>query len=394
MKKMLAIVIVINLLSILAGAYGEEEVDISGFYNNSAPVNNISANETEQQAINQSDCSYCHKYAGTPVPEPNEEKCSICHGAHQSEIPPLRGVDDRHLIHGSPLNTKSGSCAGCHKIASCSDCHNSHVEVEANLSNGCESCHGGLPSPQGHGDFRAGFESGRHIWMRSCSACHSTNKERINFSNLYAASIVNKTEITAFCSICHSPQAEKMKEGTHGDKGNNCTECHNPHTTKLTEAGFELSFRQDIANSTFLNLSSIKKAVGQIPVVRNTSLLIILVLIVCAAGFEYVLTRHEKGETIMADNVRIVHEAKYSKVLEVDAEGVESIGSILDVLASMKVNVLGVTMKNAMIDAKPVRRFVLFLDFSGIDNARIKEEILENIAEKVISARYSDGYEI
>lgn len=413
--RMMRTVIMLYLLSliviypVLAGEEEEEPENINEkiekFFSDKGSAETAQKSAAESSfIINRSDCSSCHdRYKGTQRPGANFEKCGNCHGAHGSERVPETGAGVPHSLHIG-IQKINPSCSGCHKVPACSDCHNSHIDrsIDNNLTNiatKCESCHGRLSSVAGHGDLRSALQSGKHNWMRSCDLCHFSDRVNLSFSNLYTANLKNKNDTTKFCSICHSAQLERMNRGEHGDSNGNCAQCHNPHSTGLTGTASGLNPGKEISDFNLSNViitfDSLQRSIQEIPVFQNIWVFYILALIVAGSVAEHVLTKHEKGEVIMADNIRIVHDIKHSKVLEIEMNHISIVDKILNIIEFKDINVLGITIKN--IPNSINRKAVIFLDFSKVEPiGESREELLKTIGESdgIISAKYSDRYEV
>src|SRR3990167_10084520 len=187
-------------------------------------------------------CKYCHGAVKPISKETITKPCSQCHGMHStSEQPQERRPEVLHDIHAyAGRYTRQAACQVCHQSpVQCSKCHNAHddlgldrksktgVSGKQNLS--CYDCHGQLPQPKGHEEFRKALSRSNHKWM-NCGTCHLNSpkgetKFELRFQNLVTSSIDDSIKI---CKICHSLQYEGMKEGTHGSINNVCIDCHNP----------------------------------------------------------------------------------------------------------------------------------------------------------------------
>lgn len=189
-------------------------------------------------------CQECHGRI-TPLTEPFilESKCKKCHGA---EGPPrIPSPDSAHRTHSNRItslvsgSSADGDCFDCHQRGGvdCQRCHKLHPELEpgGELDNeSCtENCHGNLPEPLGHNSKRGRFDSSKHSWMSDCSTCHSDGSvHRFEFKDI---SQYSRAEVSDFCKICHSKDAEKHDQGQL--EAFTCPDCHNPHRTNIHDPG-------------------------------------------------------------------------------------------------------------------------------------------------------------
>lgn len=186
-----------------------------------ADINNTSSNASVVTPVNSNACSNCHN-ANLKPSGVNAGACGSCHVSPHFDTEPSRYNDlPKHSIHSEHTAVKQGSCQACHSQPACNRCHAGHSYKRAI---NCTECHGVIPSPFGHLNERGNFLGGKHNWMK-CKNCHFSS-EQFNFRE-YKYSF---NESYKLCSICHSMQTKD-----HFQDEVNCVNCHNPHSTSLTE---------------------------------------------------------------------------------------------------------------------------------------------------------------
>jgi len=180
----------------------------------------------------------------------------------------------------------------------------------------------------------------------------------------------------------------KMSLGEHGEDGNKCVACHNPHTTY--SVGVAMFASETVGfDWNRLNGTSIINGTKSIFSSKNGLIIAIICVLGIVSVSEYLMTRHEKDQIILTDNLRIVHDKEHSEVLQIEVLTLSAVDQIFDSIERMDIKVLGATIKQSRHNI-----LVLFLDFSISTTS--KEELLENVNEfrNVISVEYSDNYEI
>ena len=341
-------------------------------------VGNAFASENESISSENNECSACHNTNVSTQPAiATQAKCNNCHGRGHGSLYAIGGREDYHRIHNG-IDRSNRECARCHHTPDCSACHTNHI-----LGNeSCSSCHGSLPSPNSHAGVRNNFSSGNHSWMESCNTCHSGDKLKAG------PYIVDLNESNDLCDICHSTQMNNMSQGKHGEDGNKCVVCHNPHTTYSVGSAI---FASDAVDSSWhsQNGTSIIDDIKMILFSKNG----FIIAIICALGITLVSHRlmpeHGKDMGILAGNLITIHDKEHIEVVHIKISDLSVVDKIFDSIERMDVKVLSAAIK------KPKRDILeIFLDFSVSTTS--KEELLKNVNEfgNVICTEYFDDYNI
>ncbi len=368
-------------------------------------------------------CRDCHGDVVPISPSSLTKDCMTCHGNHGNDVPKTRSSEVAHDIHGN-IRKKSDrkDCQTCHRNRpiECIRCHNSHMNTgtiivgtsSINMSNTstCTNCHGELPQPRGHSDFRDYLKTSKHSWM-NCDTCHiniydgieninnringkidATNKSyefALHFSDLYMVSINDSTNL---CKICHSAQYAGLEEGTHGDVGKTCINCHNPHTTKFGVM-IGITPKQTPSNISTKVESFTDWMTTEVPILRNSTALYVIIIIILTTVLEYILSKDEEGKKTTYNTIKIHDNEDTLKTLEIGSIN-KDISAINNLLETNGVNILGMTMKKEEeygdID---IYKYVIFVNMTRpID----EDSLVGKIAtmDYIKSAIFTDKYEL
>lgn len=368
---------------------------------------------TSSGAIEIEYCKECHGKI-EPIPSYNLTKnCLSCHDTHGTRKgccqPKIRDPEKVHEIHerAGKKVPESDDCRSCHQSpVSCTSCHNSHDNVKlvsADNSTICVDCHGELPIPGGHEDFRESISENKHNWT-NCNTCHKSPyidsltgnyKFELAFKDLFTVPIDNSIEL---CKICHSSQYERLNEGIHGTSDKKCVDCHNPHTTKLSGPKWTITPKETPVNISTRIESTKGWVTEKVPILNNPVLLIIIAIIIIAMVAEYILSIHEKGMKMAYDMIKIHAEENALKTLEVKLRN-QNVDTINKILQEHGVNVLGMTMKKEEgiedIGKEDIYKYVFFVDVSKSDE-KGQDDLIKNISSiiDVKSVEFTDKYEL
>lgn len=356
-------------------------------------------------------CKVCH---GTIIPIPRSEltkNCNVCHithGCDQNCLPvPLPAPEKIHQIHtdaGRRQPPVYGGCSECHQSpVVCTNCHNSHknVNISVNDTNAstCTNCHGNLPQPMGHEDFRKSLSENKHQWM-TCYTCHVSPykigkdyKFELGFKNLFVTPIDNSIGL---CKICHSSQYEMLQINEHGKSGDKCIDCHNPHTTQLGGLKFQTTPKETPTNVSTKVESTSKWITTKIPLLNNIFAVYIIIILIIVTIAEYILSRKEEGTKIAYNLIKIKEKEDILKTLEIELEN-QNIESLNSVLEERGIHILGMTMVKYKDKEEYIYKYVLFV---GTDDSIISEDDEKDIIgtlssmDNVKSAIFTDKYEL
>lgn len=360
-------------------------------------------------------CKDCH---GTIDPIPRSQltkNCNVCHITHGCSqncvpipYPPSKKIHDVHTDAGRRQPTVYGGCTECHQSpVVCTNCHNSHknVNLSVNDTNAsiCVSCHGKLPQPGGHEDFRSSLSGNKHQWM-TCETCHINPykigeffKFELHFKDLFSAPIDNSTGL---CKICHSFQYERLKVGVHGKPEDQCISCHSPHTTQLGGPKFKIVPKETPINVSEKVESASKWVTTKVPIFGNPLAVYIIFIVIIVVIAEYLLSRHEEGTKLTYDMVKIQEKEDVLKTLEVKLkdQNIESLNSILEYNG---IHILGMTMVKGKIkeegEEKDIYKYVLFVSTGDkIIDEKGEKDIVDAISSisSVKSVEFTDKYEL
>lgn len=373
-------------------------------------------------AIDTEKCKGCHG-AIKPIPKYNLTKnCSACHGMHATdEEPKIRNPEYVHAIHKDAGKTvRQSACLICHQSPlECTKCHNSHDNlidsikrvIAGNIVNksqnvsikipSCIDCHGNLPQPKGHEDFRNALLSSKHKWM-TCDTCHlnpytieDDYKFELRFKNLLVASIDDSIKI---CRICHSSIYDKLIDGTHGAENKTCINCHNPHTTQLTGPKFQMVKPTETPANISVKVTKSKDWLFEkIPILNNPTLIMIILILIFVFSSEYILSRHEEGQKVAYNMVKFKAGEETLKILEVKIKN-QDINFVNQILKEHG-NILGMTMSTEEDKEDPssnIYKYVIFIDVNKPMDEIEESDLMNKISSlnDIRSAELTDKYEL
>lgn len=380
--------------------------------------------------ITEEKCKECH---GKIVPIPSSKitkDCLICHETHGMPInccqPKSRVPEKVHDIHadaGKLVSKSYGDCSRrCHQSpVPCTTCHNSHENIDVDIKDTsatiCINCHGKLPQPGGHEDFRNSLSENKHKWM-TCDTCHLDNYKigentrfGLHFKDLFTTTIDNSIEL---CKICHSFQYERLGAGIHGKQGDKCIDCHNPHTTKSGGIKFQKAESpKDTSTNISEKINSVRKAImTKVPILNNSFAVSIIFIVMVVVIAEYLLSRHEEGTKVAYNMVKIQEREDILKTLEVKLKN-GNIDNINNILVDRGIHILGMTMLKEKSkekedgggkgeygiegesEEKYIYKYVLFLGNKVIDE-KDEKDIIGAISsiDGIKSVEFTDKYEL
>lgn len=355
-------------------------------------------------------CKDCH---GKIVPIPRDDltkDCLVCHQTHGTGLgccqPATRVPEKVHNIHVNAFGDKvpfDGGCRNCHKKPlDCTDCHNSHKNVNVTGPDVCTDCHGNLPQPQGHEDFRKSLSENKHKWM-NCQTCHinpfkigDVYNFRLHFKNIFETSIDDSINL---CKICHSLQYGEMKNGTHGAINKTCIDCHNPHTTSLSGPTFQMTNKETTTHEdTPKNVSDRVDSTTDwlttnIPILQDPVALIIIILVVSFVAADHILSKNEEGKKVAYDMVKINANEKTLKTLEMKLSS-KDINVTNQILERNGINILGMTMKKEDTESgDSVYKYIIFIDTVEAINEKSLVDLISGV-DNVKSVKFTDKYEL
>jgi len=349
-------------------------------------------------------CKDCHGKIVPMQPGTLTKDCMVCHDPHAGS-PPGNPPDTRvpatvHNIHGNNrVISSKPECKVCHNEnpIACKNCHNSHanvgqVEIMSSVINmtDCINCHGQLPQPGGHSDFRSALSDSKHKWM-NCGTCHiNTNGDmKLHFKDLSVIQINNSINL---CKICHSFQYNELKKGTHhGATNETCVDCHNPHTTKLGAMIIVTPTATPTNVSTTVEKTT-DWITTEVPILKNTTALIIIIIIIIATISEYVLSKEEQGRNTAYSTIKVNESEDALRTLEIKLRN-QNINIINEVLEESNVNVLGMTMTKEEDKGENVYKYVIFVNIEKLKNENVLVDQIATI-DNVILATFTDKYEL
>lgn len=353
-------------------------------------------------AIELGRCKECHE-AVEPIPSSIIVKdCNVCHDNHNMPPPEIRDPGTVHKKHDAMWGIGSRERCGpsCHKFPpDCTKCHNIHKAiVQKNISN-CNDCHGKIPQPTGHNDFRDALSNSKHAWM-NCETCHiniyvdNFYGYELRFKDLFSVQI---NESNLLCKICHSSQYEQLKDNIHGTKDKKCVDCHNPHTTKLTGPKFQLTPKETPPVNITTRFESTKKwIITKVPILDNPMVVSIIIIVIIVTIAEYILSRQEEGTKTAYNMIKIQSKEDTLKTLEVRLID-KNIDIINEMLEESGINVLGMTMTKEKgkeeENGSDIYKYVIFAD---IDKNINDNDLIDKISSSsnVKSADLTDKYEL
>lgn len=349
-------------------------------------------------------CKDCH---GKIVPIPSgglTKDCLVCHQTHGTGPgccqPETRVPEKVHNIHVNAFGDKvpyEGGCRNCHKQpVDCTDCHNSHKNVNATEPGVCTNCHGNLPQPQGHEDFRISLSENKHKWM-NCQTCHINPFKigdiynfKLHFKNVFETSINDSINL---CKICHSLQYGELKKGTHGVVDKTCVDCHNPHTTSLSGPIFQITPKETPANISEKVNSTTDWLTTNIPILQDPIALLIIILVISFAAADHILSKNEEGKKVVHDMVRINANEKTLKTLEIRLND-QNINTINQILERNGINTLGMTMKREDTEKGDFAyKYIIFIDTVEAINEKSLVDLISSV-DNVKSIKFTDKYEL
>lgn len=369
--------------------------------------------------IESTTCKECHGYV-KPLDSITKD-CSICHNQedHQ-DLPSSRDREYVHWRHSQYVYLTQERCTICHqKKPDCTKCHNSHEIVKrdgtqnaklnvartnatqttfnaTNISNiaDCTNCHGALPTPLGHADFRGALSTSKHQWM-NCRTCHINsyitgkgNNFELHFKDLLTVPIDDSIDL---CKICHSKQYKELKYGTHGTVDKKCVDCHNPHTTKFG-ATAKITPKETPVNISSRVESATDWITTKVPILKNTVALIIIFLVIAMTIAEHILTKDEEGKRTAYNTVKIRGNEDKLKTLEIKLKN-QNIGLINEILEISDIGVLGMTMTQEEDKDINIYKYVIFVNMDKpIDEKILIDKIVT--MDNVKSAIFTEKYEL
>lgn len=365
-------------------------------------------------------CKECHGFV-KPLDSITND-CTICHYQGDHQDPPSRR--DREFVHGKHAEytfLTQERCTICHQQRpDCTRCHNSHeiipganlqnmkinttqnkssisnksnVQNKWNVSN-CIDCHGPLPRPLGHDDFRNALSKSKHSWM-NCRTCHVNsyitgkgNNFGLHFKDLLTVQIDDSTNL---CKICHSLQYNKLNNSEHGSPGKKCVDCHNPHTTDFS--GSKIVAPQKAINISSQIQSTEDWITTNVPILKNTTALYVIILIILATISEHILSKDEEGKKTAYNTIKVHDNEDTLKTLEIKSKS-QNINIINEILETNGVNILGMTMtKEEEYGDIATYKYVIFGNIiKSIDENVLTDKIAA--VENVKSAKFTDKYEL
>jgi len=358
-------------------------------------------------AVELEKCKECH---GAVKPtSPTIKDCLICHDTHGGVIEPgTRDPERVHDIHEDAGRiTRQKSCQKCHQSpVECTKCHNSHENLESiimpgyidnrsqNIQNiSCTDCHGQLPQPKGHEDFRDALSKSKHRWM-NCRTCHinSDYKMELGFKNIITVQMNDSIRI---CKICHFSQYEGLKEGNHGTPDQKCIYCHNPHTTQLSGPSgpkFNVTPKEAPTNIS----TKFRSLTNKIPLLRSTTAMLIISIVMLVIISEHILSKEEEGKKTAYNMVKVNANENTLKTLEIRLES-RNIDIINELLERYGINILGMTMQKE----NRLYKYVIFIDVGKLIDEKDKKDLDEkDLVDKILSiggvkrVEFTDKYEL
>jgi len=353
-------------------------------------------------------CKNCHGYV-KPLDRITND-CTICHdGTDHNEPPSRRDRDFVHADHSRVLRLTQERCTICHKRDDCIKCHDLHeitegadnrkLNITGNRLNtstsNCISCHGDLPVPLGHTPFRTSLSKSKHQWM-NCRTCHINNyiagKDNnfgLHFGNLLTVSIDDSIKL---CKICHISQYDKLEIGEHGDPSRKCVDCHNPHTTDFTGTKIAIGKEPSVNISTRIGTAT-DWLTTNVPILRNTTALYVILLIIFATVAEYFLSKDEEGKKTAYNTIKVHDSEDTLKTLEIKLKN-QNIDIINDMLETNGIKILGMTMtKEEEYGDIDTYKYVIFGNMTkSIDESALISKM--TTLDYVKSAIFTDKYEL
>lgn len=379
-------------------------------------------------AIDTEECKDCHVIK--PIPKEDITKgCSACHGMHSSSPEPgIRNPERVHDIHkDAQLGLRQNACFRCHQSpVECRNCHNSHENIEevmkeimrsriiggniSNISNeniskdisisiSCTECHGNLPQPKGHEEFRDALSNSKHKWM-TCNTCHlnpysigDDYKFDLHFKTLLTTPIDDSIKL---CKICHSSIYEKMITGNHGEQNKTCINCHNPHTTQLTGPKFQIkpTETEKPTNISTKFSESKKWLFEKVPILNNPTLMMIIIILIFVFVSEHILSKHEEGQKVAYNMVKFKAGEDILKTLEVKLKG--DFNSVSQIVKDYG-NILGMTMVTEKDkDSSDTYKYIIFINLNKPMDETEENEFIGKISSigDIMSVEFTDKYEL
>lgn len=357
-------------------------------------------------------CKYCHG-AIEPISKPTKD-CLSCHHTHAAPPnccqPSIRDPEKVHKIHkaaGGEVLSKPG-CNRCHQTpVVCTNCHNSHENINLSVNDTsatiCTDCHGKLPQPRGHEDFRGSLSENKHKWM-TCDTCHlnpykigKDYKFELSFKDLFITQI---NDSNGLCKICHSFQYERLQADIHGKSDDKCVNCHNPHTTQLAGPKFQITPKETPVNISEKTESTKNWITTKIPILNNPFTAIIIFIVIVVVIAEYLLSLHEEGMKVTYSMIKVQEREDFLKTLEIKLKN-QNIENLGNMLSEKGVHILGMTMAKEKIKEEDVSidiyKYVFFVSTDDkIIDEKDEKDIIDAIAsiDNVESVEFTDKYEL
>lgn len=350
-------------------------------------------------------CKDCHAIVKPLVTITKD--CLVCHYSHANppgccDPKPGTTADKVHRIHQSTEETTANNnfCRACHKApVECTSCHNIHDTVNTGINKSdnnnisdCLICHGALPDPGGHNDFRNALSGSKHSWM-NCNTCHlplnSTHAGlniELHFEDLLITPINNSINL---CKICHSLQYDQLKQGSHGESNRTCVDCHNPHTTLLSGSQIEATKEAEGNNNGNFNASTALDSAenwitDKVPLLKNPTTVFVVFLVMLAAVSEVILSKKEEGKKTAYNMVKIHANEETFKTLEIKLKSIDSMDSVNKILSDSG-NILGTTM---MKESDSKVKYVVFINTDNIENSINKISSMGDVESVEVTDKY------
>ncbi len=376
--------------------------------------------------VNTEQCKDCHGYV-KPLGRITND-CTNCHDQMDHHDPPsIRDRDFVHWKHSQYTFLTQERCTICHyQNPNCTNCHDTHeivpdaniknlklnatqetssISNKSNVSNklsvsnklnvsNCIGCHGPLPRPLGHSAFRDALAGSKHSWM-NCRTCHLNsyimgkgNNFELHFKDLLTVPIDDSIDL---CKICHSLQYNKLQNSEHGSPGKKCVDCHNPHTTDFR--GSEIAAPKETVNISKEVGSATDWISTNVPIVKNTTALYVIILIILATISEHILSKDEEGKKTAYNTIKVHDSEDTLKTLEIKLKN-QNISVVNDILDANGISILGMTMtKEEEYGDITTYKYVIFGNMTKpIDEDVLIKEIVTN--DNVTKATFTDKYEL
>ena len=358
---------------------------------------------TIAEGIELEECKECHDGIVSIASSDITKDCLTCHDTHGTPKgccqPVIKSSVEVHDIHADAGQTvpKNSDCAKCHQSpVGCITCHNSHDDIIANGSSDiCIDCHGSLPVPRGHANFRKTIAESKHRWTgNNCNTCHGYDYT-LNFKNLMTVDIEDSDSL---CNICHSyrhGQYVGIVSNASSEYDSECVNCHNPHSTNSTGPGLELAYEESDINISISRTfnSAINMLTEKVPILKNPVLVTMIIIVILASIFEYVLSAHDKDTKVTSSLIRVQYDEALLKTLEIKSTN-QKVLNITDLLESHSIYMLGMTIDKISSGDAILYKYVIFIDIGKSDIAKKGLLDMINALEGTVSVDLTNKYEL